>query len=383
MDSARVIMLDATLGNDYSVCLCLGLSAVGVDVSLVVPENRVVNTSTDFEVKRLMPTKGPGTGGVRKIFPYLKYLTQLSTYVTKNDIGVVHFQFFRRERIESVFFLLLRLLGTSLVYTAHNVLPHESRRLDHLFRFVVYRSAKMIIVHSQHIKKKLAKTFRVNPAKIRVIPHGNFDIYLPEESVSRAEARAHLSLSDEDSIGLFFGFIREYKGLDLLLDAFQAITRHNERLKLVIAGAPQTPELENRYRKKIIQISRNDSILFHPRFIPSEEVATYFLASDIVILPYEEIDHSGIIHLAYSFGRPVIAADVGDFAEMVEDGKSGYLLNENTPQCLAEAMLGAFSDRDRLEEMGAYARHLSETKYSWRNAARHTMSVYEEVIDAS
>jgi glycosyltransferase involved in cell wall biosynthesis len=383
MDNVKVIMLDALSGNDYSVCLCSGLDAVGVNVSLIVPEDRVVNTSVDFAIRRLMPPKNTKIGKIKKAPQYLKYLTHLLIYVTKNDIEVVHFQFFRRERIESIFFLLLRLLGINLVFTAHNVLPHESSTIDHLFRFMVYRSAKIIIVHSEYVKNKLARNFKIDREKIRVIRHGNFDIYLPRESVSKVEARASLNLSEKDNVALFFGFIREYKGLDLLLDAFQIAIRHNKRLKLVIAGTPRTLELENRYRKRIAQISTDGSIVFHPGFIPSEKVATYFVASDVVILPYERIDHSGIVHLAYSFGRPLIATNVGDLEEVIEDGKSGFLLKENSADCLANTVIEAFSKNTSLENMGTYARELSETKYSWVDVAHKTKTLYESVVNAT
>jgi glycosyltransferase involved in cell wall biosynthesis len=227
------------------------------------------------------------------------------------------------------------------------------------------------------MKNKLVRDFGVDREKIRVIPHGNFDHYISREPMSKAAARASLGLSEMDNVALFFGFIREYKGLDLLLDAFEHCARYSSPLKLVIAGAPQTTELENHYRRRINQISTDDSIVFHANFIPSEKVATYFVACDVVILPYKEIDHSGLVHLAFSFGRPLIATNVGDFSEVIEEGMSGYLLKENSAQCLSETIVEAFSNGPRLQDMGKYARKLSETKYSWLEIARKTRDLYE------
>ncbi len=136
----------------------------------------------------------------------------------------------------------------------------------------------------------------------------------------------------------------------------RSVPKEDKSLRPVIAGAPQTQELENHYRRRIEQISRDDSIIFHAGFIPSEKVAGYFVACDVVILPYKEIDHSGIVHLSYSFGRPLIATNVGDFSEVIDDGKSGYLLEENSAGCLSETILGAFSNNTRLGDMGHYAR---------------------------
>jgi glycosyltransferase involved in cell wall biosynthesis len=377
-DRVKVTMIDALVGNDYSVCLCSALHAAGVDVELITPDNRLVSMPVDFPIRPWMPAKDPRGGKIGKTIHYLKYLAQLLVYVVKQDKGrrVVHFQFFRRERIESLLFPLLRLLGVNLVFTAHNVLPHENSRIDYLLRFMVYRSAKVIIVHSEYMKSKLAKGFRVDQEKVKVIPHGNFDHYIPKEPISKAEARASLQLSEIDSVALFFGYIREYKGLDLLLNAFEICARKGTPLKLVIAGAAHPPELENYYRRRTDQISRNGSILFHAGFIPSEKVAAYFIACDVVILPYREIDHSGIVHLAYSFGRPLITTNVGDFPEIIEDGRSGYLLRENSAECLSETMLGAFSSKPSLEDMGSYARKLGETRYSWIDVANQMRDLY-------
>jgi len=377
-DGARVTMIDALVGNDYAVCLCSSLHAAGVNVELIVPDNRVVSMPVGFPIKYWMPTKDTSRGRIGKAFNYFGYLARLLTYLVRNNRRqrIVHFQFFRRERIESLLFPLLRLLGVNLIFTAHNVLPHENGRIDYLLRSIVYRAAKVIIVHSEFVKNKLATSFDISPQKIRVIPHGNFDHYIPRTMPSKAEARASLNLSDTDNVLLFFGYIREYKGLDLLLDALELSIKKGGSLKLVIAGAVHPPELEERYQRRINQIRGNESIVFHAGFVPSENVTTYFAACDAVVLPYRKIDHSGIVHLAYSFGRPLIATRVGDFPEVIEDGKSGYVLKENSLECLSETMLRAFSDGASLEAMGKYARELSETKYSWTDIAHQTKDLY-------
>lgn len=382
IDGVKVIMIDALTGNDYSICLCSALHDVGVNIELITPDNRIVNLPVDFPIRRWMPTKDPKSGKIGKIFHYLEYLARLLTYAVKNnkERRIAHFEFFRIERIESLLFPLLKLLGVNLVFTAHNVLPHENSRVDRLLRFMVYKSAGAIIVHSEYVKNKLAKSFGIDQEKVRVVPHGNFDHYVLKQLMSKAEARAGLNLSETDHVALFFGFIREYKGLDLLLDAFEICAKKSGSAKLVIAGAPQTPELGNHYRRRIEQISANASIIFHADFIPSEKVADYFVACDVALLPYTEIDHSGIVHLAYSFGRPLIATNVGDFSEIIENGKSGYLLKENNAECLSETILEAFSNNVKLEAMGNYARNLSETKYSWLEIAKKTSEIYEACV---
>ena len=110
------------------------------------------------------------------------------------------------------------------------------------------------------------------------------------------------------------------------------------------------------------------------------EVAKYFIASDVVVLPYRRISHSGIPHLAYTFGRPIIATNVGDFEEVIEEGKSGFVLYSNTQENLSEKIIQAFSDKLKLEEMGKYARNFCATKSTWKDSAESLIPIYEKMI---
>lgn len=372
----KVTMIDGLVGNDYSACLCSALHNLGADVELVVPENRSLPADAKYTVLHWMPAKDAASGWVGKSVRYVRYLMRLFLHVIRSR-RIMHIQFFRRERMESVFLLVLRLFGARLVFTAHNVLPHENSAIDRWLRKGIYRVSDRIIVHSEYIRRKITAQFPITHEKTQVIPHGNFDHYVPLHPVSRAFARAGLGVCDKENVALFFGFIREYKGLDLLLSAFELCANTENPFHLVIAGAAHPPELETRYRTYIERMPYKKWIIYHPGFVPSERVALYFAACDVVVLPYKAIDHSGIVHLAYSFSRPLIAANVGDFSETIEDGFSGILLKENTASQLALALAEAFTHKDRLEQMGRYARQLSDTKYSWAEAAQRTIDVYQ------
>lgn len=376
----EVTMIDAAVGTAYTLCLCAALERAGANVELIAPENRVVMAPVGYRILRWMPGKDSGSK-VAKTVGYAGYLLRVWAHaLLHNRAGhATHFQFFRRERIECLYFMGLRLFGIRLVFTAHNILPHENSRIDHILTSGVYRAANRIIVHSEYMKEKLARLFPVDPAKIAIVPHGSFDDYIPSHPPTKLEARTKLELSDSDHVVLFFGYVREYKGLDLLLDAFEIAQQQDERLKLVVAGAAHSPELGARYRQRIAAISRDGSIVHHDGFVATEDVAAYFTAADAVILPYKETDHSGIVHLAYSFGRPVISTDVGDMADIIEDGRSGYVLGEHTADCLARTIVGAFSATTGLEDMGRYARQLSDEKYSWDAIARQTLDVYRSL----
>ncbi|MDX1373875.1 MAG: glycosyltransferase, partial [Nitrososphaeraceae archaeon] len=160
--------------------------------------------------------------------------------------------------------------------------------------------------------------------------------------MSEHTARKILNLENNDNVLLFFGNIREYKGLDILLEAFDPAAEKDEKLKLVIAGLPYTKNLEMDYVNKIENLKYNNRIIHHLKFIPIEDVKIYFEASDLIILPYRNIYHSGIVHMAYSFGKPILTTRVGDFTEVIEEGKSGYLTDSLDPENISKWILKCF-----------------------------------------
>ena len=380
MGKTTVTMIDSASGNEYSILLCTALHEVGANVILISPANRKLNAPIEFEIKLWMPTKDPEHNKFKKLLDYIKYQLKVFIHTMQQDKNhhVLHFQFFRIEKFEALLIFFLRILGIKMVFTAHNVVPHENSKIDIFFRKIIYDSVSSIIVHSQYIKNKLINRFKIDPQKVMIVPHGNFDHYVPEETIPQKQARSTLGLNQEDKVLLFFGYIREYKGVDLLLDAFKICSQQDEQLKLVIAGKPFSQELEDRYKKMIADIPSKDAIFFDANYIPFEKVPLYFSAADVIILPYKDIDHSGIIYLAYSFGLPIIATNVGDFSETIEHGKSGYLLEEKSAESLSDTILTATTDGEKLASMGAYAQDLSNKKYSWNIIAKNTRAIYEE-----
>jgi len=374
----RVIIIDSLIGNDYTINLCNGLQEIIKDLTLILPKNRSVESLTAVKVKFWAPSKDVNVSKIRKSVDYILFLLRLFLLIRLDRNCIVHFQFFRRK--SDVYFLtLLRFFGVRVIYTAHNILPHEISRFDKFRANILYKASKAIIVHSDFIKRKLIKEFPFCFSKTYIVPHGNFDNYLPDAPISKQVARNHFGLSDNDKVILFFGYIREYKGLELLLDAFEVAAAKDDKIKLIIAGAPINDVLRNKYNNQILKSKFRDRIIDHFNFIPSENIPLYFESSDILILPYKSIDHSGIIHLSYSFSKPVIVTNVGDFSEIVEQNKSGKVLENNTASSLADSILELNSNYD-LWEMGKYAKYLSETKYSWENVSKLTANVYSTLL---
>lgn len=381
----KVLMVDSWVekdGNLYALHLCKALKDAGVDITLIVVEDYVGNLEYDFPIFPLGPSRTKSVSKFKKLFKYNNYLFKIYKLIRKEKYDVVHFQYFRRLRIESLFFILLKLIGIKLAHTVHDVIPLNRNKLDHFFSLLVYKKADILFVHSNSNKNDLAKQVNLDEERIEVVPHGDFDTFIPDQIVTKSKARKFFGLSEAQNVLLFFGAIKEYKGLDILLNSLFITSNKIENLAVIIAGMTgdaESREIVLKSKDTISKLPKEITFIFHDRFIQDAEVAKYFIACDIVVLPYRRISHSGVLHVAYSFGRPVIATSVGDFKEAIEDGKSGFVLSSNSPENLSEKIIQVFSDRSKLEEMGKYARHLSETKYSWKNSAELMKLIYEKM----
>jgi len=197
----------------------------------------------------------------------------------------------------------------------------------------------------------------------RLIPHPIYDNY--GQAVSRAEAVGHLRLDPDCQYVLFFGFIREYKGLDLLLDAIALLPLSLDKLRFIIAGEFYTDSAP--YLGRIEALGIREKLILHTRFISNEEVRYYFCAADLVVQPYKSATQSGIAQIAIHFNKPTIVTRVGGLHEIIEDGRTGFVVGVN-PEEIAGAIETFFSMADQT----AFTTALEETKkkYSWEKMAQ-------------
>lgn len=259
---------------------------------------------------------------------------------------------------------------TRVVAIFDNVIPHEKRTGDRFFTRFFINSIQGALVMTKAVEKDLRQFNTTIPCLIS--PHPLFDNY--SEPVSRAEAIVHLKLCPADKFILFFGFIREYKGLDLLLEAMADPAVINLRTKLIVAG--EFYEDEKPYFDIIRKYDLGDRVILHTHFINNDEVRYYFSAASLVVQPYRSATQSGVTQVAYYFSKPMVVTDVGGLAEIVPHGKCGYVV-EPEPAAIANAVADFFSgDEERFRE------GIEEQKklYSWerltgtlRNLMRETM----------
>lgn len=252
---------------------------------------------------------------------------------------------------------------TKVVCIADNIIPHEKRPADNLFTRYFIKPVDAFITMSEKVLTDL-KSFS-KTKKALLVPHPLYDNF--GEKVSKQVARKHLGIGDNEKIILFFGFIRKYKGLDLLLEAISIIkAKHSDSgtfslPKLLIAG--EFYENKKIYETRIQQLGISENIILHTDFIPDDQVKYYLCAADVVVQPYKSATQSGVTPLAYHFEIPMIVTNVGSLPALVPDGKAGLVAEPNAVS-IAEKIINYFSLTEAY-----FLPHLiaEKKKYSWQN----------------
>lgn len=251
-----------------------------------------------------------------------------------------------------------------------NVIPHERRPGDRLLTSYFIGAVDAFIVMSRSVEDEIR---RFTPDKpVSYIPHPIFDNYGP--ACSRAKALEKLGLPDEYAYLLFFGFIRDYKGLDLLLRAMGDERVRALNIRLLVAG--EFYGSDEPYRQAIREEGIEDRVIFYSDYIPNEEVRYYFGAASLVAQPYKSATQSGISQLAYHFETPMLVTKVGGLPEIVEDGKEGYVVDVDVG-----AIAGAIADfftRNREAAMAEGVRR-GKQRFSWDNMVKGIESLYQKI----
>ena len=212
------------------------------------------------------------------------------------------------------------------------------------------------------------------------IPHGSQDALVSDGPGADA-IRARLAIAPDTPVLLFFGVLRRSKGLEDLLDAFAASTAQPEA-KLVIAGRATKYIRLGDIEDRIARLGLEDRVVLHNTYIENAELAGFFEMARAVALPYRSASASGVLHLAYTCERPVVATSVGGLAEDVIDGETGFLVPPEDPPALARAIDAIMADPERAAEMGRRGKALSAETYSWKNAARIVSDALAEDLKA-
>jgi len=259
---------------------------------------------------------------------------------------------------------------TKVICIFDNVVPHEKRTGDNVLTRYFTNSIDGAIVMSRIVLNDLA-IFR---EKIPVIlsPHPLFDNY--GAIIERKDALSKLNLNSEDSFLLFFGFIRAYKGLDLLIGAFSDKRLRNRKLKLIIAG--EFYEDDTPYRDLIKKKNLENDVILFDHFIKDNEVPVFFSAADLVVQPYRSATQSGVTQIAFYFEKPMLVTDVGGLREIVTDQECGYVVKPEEG-AIADAIVDFFENKRKESFMEGVKQE--KEKFSWDKMTKAIMEVYHNI----
>jgi glycosyltransferase involved in cell wall biosynthesis len=388
----NVAVLTGGFDRPYAFGLSMALISKGMCLDVIGStevESPEMHDTPRLNFLNLQGNPREQAGPVKKVTRVLAFYARLLRYAATAKPRIFHilwnnkFQLFDRTAL----MLYYKLLGKKVVFTAHNV--NAGRRdandsaLNRLTLKIQYHLVDHTFVHTEKMKSELREDFGVRPEAVTVIPFG-VNNSVPNTKITPAEARERLGIDYNARTILFFGAIRPYKGLEHLVAAFQQIAPKKESYRLIIAG--EEKKGSQQYLRGIQNTIEGDpcrnQIIQKIEFVPDAETEIYFKAADVLVLPYSEVFQSGVLFLAYSFGLPVIAGDVGSFRDDIIPGKTGYLSHSCRPVDLANAIETYFESdlyktlADRRPEIRDYAM----ARNSWSVVADKTLGLYLELL---
>lgn len=263
--------------------------------------------------------------------------------------------------------------GSKIILTVHDLLPHDTAEVYKQTFHKVYQMVDGIICHSDHIKARLEGEFSVPEEKIDVIPHGPFFYDLPDTG-SEATLRT-LGVEPGKVLVLWQGIIFPYKGIDLLLNAWQKVEARGEAACLVIAGTG-APELLEQIREQVNQLGLK-RVHLEFRFITTEELVALYRAADVVVYPYRAITTSGALATGLALGKTIVASNLPVFRELLRPRENALLVDPHDSNELSDALTALSRDLELRERLARSVREMNFGNLSWLAIAKKTAWTYE------
>lgn len=360
--------------NYYDFGLAKGLVAAQHDVIVYTSEETLVPNGLPFQVKKSF--KGIW-GDAPKFLRAIKFVYGLFTTLTDakyNGINIVHYHFFGYTALELLCVKLSKLYGFKVVITAHDVESFSGGH-DRDKALNILSSADKIIAHNNVSKNELVSKAALSASNIWVVPHGNY-LDSIDTLPNKVVARSSLGLSADNKIILFFGQIKEVKGLGILLRSLPAVIDKNPNLMLVIAGKVWKDDFSN-YERIISENCLNSHVISHIRYIADEDVANYYRAADLVVLPYKKIYQSGVLLMAMSYKVPVLASNIPGMTEVINDNKNGYIFESENIESLSLKLIDILSDTEELLRIGESGFETVSRDHDWLRIGQLTSEVYK------
>lgn len=359
----------------YTFGQSIGLINSGIDVNLYTNNETFdpkINGLNFFSFyKNIFSSKSKIINGMQWVIGSVKSIL----HARFSAISVFHFHIFYTNILVLLNVLLVKLLFGKVVLTIHDVTSFSSNKDSRYINSLMYKLTDLILTHNQFSKDEVVKINASLKGIIHIVPHGNYTPFITLQK-DKKKSREYLGLPKNKKILLFFGMIKKVKGLDVLLESLAKVVHLDSDIVLLIAGSPWENDFE--FSEEIIR-DRNLSqhIILHKRFISHDDVEHYYCASDLVVLPYKKIYQSGVLMMALSYGKPVLASDLEPFKEVITDNKDGFLFKSEDTYDLTRKISVILSDKTNLERVQQNGKTLINMKFGWDAIGRLTKKAYQ------
>jgi glycosyltransferase involved in cell wall biosynthesis len=383
-----------TGGGDrhYAFGLAMALVAQGVSLDFVggdEVDSPELHCTPKLNFLNLRHSGQRDASFTRKASRILMYYARLIRYAGTTRARLFHILWNNKFEVFDRTFLMLyyKLLGKKITLTAHNInagiRDSTDTWLNRLTLKIQYRLADHIFVHTEKMKAEILEQFGLAGTSVSVIPYG-INNAVPTTALTPEEAKLRLGIKEGERTLLFFGNIAPYKGLQYLIAAFEQLVASGGDYRLVVAGRAKSgcESYVDGIREMLSREVNRERTILKIDFIPDDEMELYFKAADVSVLPYTHIFQSGVLFLGYSFGLPVIAADVGCLREDIIEGKTGFVFTPKDANDLAKKIERYFESdlfenlTRRRQEIQDYAR----ARHSWNIVGELTRNVYAEML---
>jgi D-inositol-3-phosphate glycosyltransferase len=377
----RVAIIEPVGGHGgmdyYDFGLANGLVEAGVKVSLYTcDKTKPPAAPATFRLYRPFRAIYGDTPKIWRAAFFLAGLLGSLAHARWRGVRMVHLHLFDTSILQLACLVFAKVMGMRTVVTAHDVESLAGGQAGLLARRI-YGMADRVIAHNQVSSQALVEMIEPSADKIFVIPHGN---YVPNVTfVDKRVAREQRKLPNHAPVILFFGQIKQVKGLDVLLRALPAVIAKHPDVILMIAGKLWKTDLSE-YSALIQQLGLESNVKLDIRYIPNEEVASYYAAADVVVLPYRKIYQSGVLLMAMSYRKAVVVSDIPGMLEIVKNGVNGFVFRSEDHRHLEKTLNQALDqpeERDRIMTLG-YETVIEQ--HGWDHVGRLTREVYLSVL---
>jgi glycosyltransferase involved in cell wall biosynthesis len=316
-----------------------------------------------------------------KLLECLLNLAGLTVRFLAAKPDIIHVQFIPLVQhglhFEHWFLRLARARGVKIVYTVHNVLPHNRSKNDEALYRRIYSLVDRFVCHDASAKDRLVEEFRISPERIDVVPHG--PLFGSRREVDKGEARARVGLPNDGYVVLCQGIIRPYKGIPFLLAAWKKAKEAGLQGTLAVVGTGDEPLLEE-IKHEVSRLNLNSSVRLVFRFVSVDELDAFYQAADTLAYPYSSITTSGALMTGIGYSKAIVASDLKAFQELLSDRENALLVRYGNVEALAAAMVELQQNTELRLRLAERLQETQKQLPSWTDIARQTLLCYRTAL---